>query len=454
MGYTPTVYVDNSTPALSAANMNHLEQRVGTLSTAIVDTAYGHTLASGAVQVVPPSGFGWTTSPLAGKLTVDQRGVFSSTLDITTYKNTGGTTYYVNVATGSNSNAGTSTGAAFQTLAYALAKMASGDTVYVAAGTYTRAQWAYTLTASVNIIGVGSVLLTNSDVLTWTLSSGKTYTYQAARSAVGQVVDLASGGRGTRYTLVTSTALVESTPGSFYDDGTNVYVHTYNGRAADANIYALLTTVAFETVSAINPYFENLTIWGGSSPIDMRAPTGGSAPNVYLNNVVTGYSCLNDNVRILGCALAILVNCDTYGADYDGYGYHAFNGIIPKAIEIGCRALDNSGAPYGQGTSSDNGTTAHDGASVIRVNGTYMRSNGANLADVSAGTQSWNLGCALASSTTLYDVELTTGAQVWLDSCTGSGSYLGSLQTDTGNSSQIFTRGGRFDRIITAPTAY
>lgn len=46
------------------------------------------------------------------------------------------TTYFVDASTGSDSNAGTSTGAAWLTIAHALATVASGDTVYIKAGTY------------------------------------------------------------------------------------------------------------------------------------------------------------------------------------------------------------------------------------------------------------------------------------------------------------------------------
>lgn len=399
--------------------------------------------------VTEPAGFGWLTSPVHGKVVRNADGrSFSTTYDITTEKVTGGITRYVDVVAGSNAADGLTAGTAYQTLVYAMTKVNPGDTLMVKAGTYTRLQACTTIAKNLNIIGYGGpVLLSCHDALTWTLKSGATYTYQATRSAVGQVADVASGIPGKRYVKAASIAQVETLPGSWFADATTVYVHTIDNRAADTNIWALLTVPNLLITSDITVYIEGVTILGGSAPIDFRAPVAGVGPKLFLNKVLTGYGTLFDNVRSLGAQLSVAVNCDTFHGQWDGFGYHIFNGVIPKAVEINCRGFNNGG-----GSNSDNGSTAHDGASVIRINGAYWGNRGANVIDVGTGTQSWNLGVYAHDSALNDDFAFLSGAPIaWLDSCTARGSISSIYQADAAT---VNVRNPVVERINGAVAAY
>jgi hypothetical protein len=442
--------------ALDSATDEIAAEKVGDIGSnlrQILDTIY----AQYSYLVQNPVGFTWSDNPLTGTITADVDGGFTTTYDITTKKTTGGVTYYVNGATGSNTNDGLSVDTPLATLAAAVTKT-DVVTIYMASGIYTRTQWAVsTITKSLNIIGVGNVRLYCHDVLPWTLSSGQTNTYQAARTAVGQVVDSASGGRGTRCVKVASISAVEATPGSWYHDGTNVYVHTYNGRAADALVYAFLQTPGIRFDGLVRAYLENLTIWGGNSPVELRAANTGpsGAPTAYLNNLLLGYATQADCLRVLGAQLTVSYNCEAYSAMLDGFNYHEYLGVIPKSIEIGCRGFYNGGVPYGSGGGgTDQGSTAHDGASVIRLNSEYLNNYASNIADVNPGTESWNMGCIARGSLTKYDFELTSDNPTgWFDRCdTSSSSSLESLVIS--EQSVAYVKRSKLLRVIGTPIPY
>jgi hypothetical protein len=400
-------------------------------------------------MVNAPTGFGWASSPLAGRI-FKSGGLFTTTLDAASYKLTGGKAYYVDVANGLDTNAGT-LAAPYKTVKKAH-DQTDVQTIFVrATGIYVRANQmnGFPLTKSINIIGYdGTPLISNSDALTWALTAGKTYTYQATRSNVGNLADIAGGLPGTRYVKKTSIAEVEATPGSYFPDATIVYVRTIDGRAADANILALiagggpiLTTGDFTT------YLENIDVVGGQSTIDVRCPDAGVGPVLAMKNVRAGYSTVTNVVNVLGAKLVVSQNCEAFHGTADGFNYHIYNGVIPKAIEINCRGYSNGG-----GTSSDNGSSAHDGSSIIRVNGQYFGNVHSNVADVHAGTQSWNLGCAAYTSGVEDDFTfLTDTPAAWLDSCAGFGSRYG---LTVGATATVKVRDSAFSSINGTTTTY
>ena len=105
----------------------------------------------------------------------------------------------------------------------------------------------------------------------------------------------------------------------------------------------------------------------------------------------------------------------------DGYNYHALNGKRPHVVEINCRAMD-----CGYST-SDQCSTAHDGAKIIRVNGSYRRSAASNIADINGNgdsTESWNLGCVAEGAGDGFanwqcggPDDRGPGAKMWLHKC-------------------------------------
>ena len=138
----------------------------------------------------------------------------------------------------------------------------------------------------------------------------------------------------------------------------------------------------------------------------------------------------------------------------DAFGYQIGNGITCKAIEINC-----TGGNCGDGTdNSSNGSTCHSGCKAIRVNGVYYNTHGGAVADTSAGTQSWNIGCTIggniADAEHLGSIVVHIGAEMWFDDCIAFGSQY-SLWVESGGSA--FVRNCRFfepESIVGTKTEY
>jgi hypothetical protein len=101
--------------------------------------------------------------------------------------------------------------------------------------------------------------------------------------------------------------------------------------------------------------------------------------------------------------------------------------VAGTAVEIGCTGRDNGWGTAGAGT--HNGSTSHGGYRVVRVGGTYCRSNGPNVADVGAETAAWLIGCAAWDSNAAsmpdsqqnvnFLTQCTGAGGTWLDGCWG-----------------------------------
>lgn len=423
-------------------------------------------MASRKTSVTAPTG--WTgTNPLAGKLYVDQYGLFSTTVDPTTRKYVGGVTYYVDSVAGSDSNSGLTDPLALATITAAIAKSDVGTIMVKGNGVanpYYRGRGfnSAVFSKSLNIIGYGSGLpyITTHDLLTYTLTAGQTFTYQTTRSSVSDVLDMANGlvaGSGIRLTNVASIAAVEALAGSWFQSGTTLYVHASDSRnlstTQPSRIWALLDVpnVKTGTTADYTIYLENLQPYGGTNCVLIGGLTAAGAV-VTLNNVGTGLSTLTGlgNVSLIGCD-SLLIDCDTDRSGLDGYNYHAGGGKTPSAIEINCRSSD-----IGH-TITDQCSSMHDGGQIIRVNGEYRRSMAANFTDV-GGALSWNLGCigdkpGVGFSNFQSGISGdATGTKMWLHGCSASnGDWATSI---FGTGSLIKQRGSRLNRNQSPVTTY
>lgn len=413
-----------------------------------------------------PAGFSWTNHPLVGKLFIDQYGIASTTFDPTTRKHVGGVTYYVDSINGNDANSGLSDAAALAKITTAVTKADVGTVMVKGNGPsnpYYRGRGFNNLKIdkNINIIGYGDNLpyITTHDLLTYTLASGQTYTYQTTRSSVSEVLDMigAAGGSGVKLTNVASIEECEAAAGSWFQQDSTLYVHASDSRNLVNNhpsdIWALLTTTNVSNTGDFTTYLENLVIYGGSHVVVASCASAAGATFTAVN-VETGLSnaTQGNNVNLLGCD-AVLVNCDTNRSGLDGYNYHAANGKICRVLEINCRGWD-----CGHGI-TDQCSTAHDGSQVIRVGGTYRRSTAANVADVNDGTQSWNIACVgdtagkgfanwhcgITSDTT------GSGPRMWLHGCSSANADWATAVYGVG---QILSRGSRLDRNRSSISTY
>lgn len=332
------------------------------------------------------------------------------TWDIAAYKLTSSKAYFVKT-TGSDGADGLTWATALRSIDTAIAK-ADADTVNVEEGTYTRSYaWdAYILARSMSIIGwntahtgAGQVICTNavtsSDTLTWTLSAGQTYTYQCTRSNAGKVLDISNvdaSGDYQELTLQSSIATVEASAGSYWISGTTVYVHTYNNRTPDASIWVTLYGASLvrnaRIAGDVHVYIENFTFIGGYAGLEFDNSGAGQTPELYLKNCYFKHTSGN-GLEITGQSLVIAQDCLAARNDADGFNYHVMNSVIPNVIEIGCTGRNNGIT----GGDTFNGSSAHDGAYVFRVNGVYYANHGPNVIE-STAAQTWNVACQAYSS--------------------------------------------------------
>ena len=122
------------------------------------------------IPVTVPKGFSWTTdNPIINRIFTDGNGHFSTTLTASSYKVTGGKTYYVDWNNGNTTNDGLSASTPVKHFVHIWDKLMDGDTVIIAEGRYYR-YGGYifkTSTKSINIIGNGNVDICMADEPTW-----------------------------------------------------------------------------------------------------------------------------------------------------------------------------------------------------------------------------------------------------------------------------------------------
>lgn len=388
----------------------------------LLNSKYGKTL-----QV--PSGFTYT--PDFSIMKVGNK--YSHNFNIEKYKNTpsANQTYYVDVTNGSDVNNGLSLEHAFKTIKKAYDSITGNGTIYLADGLYntTNAMNDTTITKNVNIIALPNhfPILSAEKTETWTLTAGKTNTYEATEESTiyrvfdGRTPD--SNGDHVELTKKSSINAVESTPGSWYYTSGKLYVHTINNRTPDSDIHSYL---AVNNIMAtdINLYLEGITIYGGGSsstsssgPISHTSTTKG-AHYIAMKNCVIKYSInLNKGVYVLR-SNAYVYNCISAKNESDGYNYYNC-GI---GIEVDCVGRNNGILGAG---STDNGSSAHYGT-MLRLNGKYYNNSGPNVPDVLTGILSWVIGCESHDSVNIYpatqsDFHIENGT-MWIEGCTNKGS--------------------------------
>lgn len=442
-----------------------------------------------------PDGFTWKNSPLHGKILTDFRGVYQVDFDVASYKNNPGKVLYVS-PNGSDSNAGTPDAP--------LAKMSTAytngaSTIYLYPGIYNLATSIFgtTINRDLNIIGLGEGVIISTRIINipntspnvTEYSTGVWRCYSNGTTYLSNVVDIAhktSDGHFTKYTQIEGAnasqvkAAIQATAGSWalieeaiVINGVETnkivaYIHTLSGEnPLDGDDVLLLYSTAPSddpTDSHVYPlikvtggkvYFENLTCIEGSTPLLAQRQAGGENIEIYAKNCKFFYSrsTYYDACMLYGTALSIFQNCEASFSQKDGFGYHAKESIIPKGIEINCIGAGNGNVEDG----NDQGSTMHNGGSIIRVRNVCFKNYGANYADQGTGTESWNIGCVGFESLTDPSYSGTSDAQksnffaydntkVFCDGCVGFGSLYNVCTSGTGT---IYLRNFRFEGTLT-----
>lgn len=369
--------------------------------------------------VEPPEGLGW--DPGLGVMR-HADGRFTASVDVSEFAPEG-LTYYVGWPGASSANDCLTPEASCDTIGRVWQK--SGNTarrIYLYPRLYTRSEGQIALNddtrpRELSIIGLGGVAtLSMHDLLTWTKGEG--LAYSAPRSAAIQVWDARypdAHGDYRQLDLVESAEEVSAAPGRWYTDNVTVWVSTHDGRPPDEDIRVYLN-VSNTIIGNATIYLENLALEGGASTLRVDADPEGNSPQVYAKNVRLKYS--NTNGLSSRGAFTHFQDSTAARNKLDGFNYHTLHGVLSKNIEVNCTGRDN-GVP---GTATNNGSSTHDGMTVVRVGGSYFRNHGPNLPDVN-GSKAWMLGTVAGDSRSPpgNQADLFIEGTLWCDGCRSTG---------------------------------
>ena len=159
---------------------------------------------------------------------------------------------------------------------------------------------------------------------------------------------------------------------------------------------------------------------------------------------------IDNAFRVFGANIIILERCTARDSKTaDGFNYHQHNGIIPKIIEINCLGYNNG---LDSANDINNGSTIHDAEKIIRVNTFAWNNKGPNFADVTTGTESWNMGCiGFASASGIknlgpIDFGFNAGnVKVWMDGCRAYSSIKSAIFGTTTDSVTAKVRNCNFE---------
>lgn len=293
-----------------------------------------------------------------------------------------------------------------------------------AAGTYDRAisNIALSTTATPDFAILpsgGRAILTGHESRTYADDGSGTNTYSSARTAVAYVVETDNLNSFGDYTDLVKqadadVAAVRATPGSWCQDGANVYVHRYDGVApTDSNtrVYLAQSTADFSTINC-SIYAQNID-WEGGAGVRVR---GGTRNVAFVNctSKYMGWAAANYDGFLFSetVGLAYYSGCTASSNSKD-----AFNAAHPAVTTNGyvltLNCIGNNNGRFG--STSNNGITAHNAYDIwCDIGGKYNSNVGANVAMV-GGSNVWCLGTATTDGDTRGFWADGSGTEMWLE---------------------------------------
>lgn len=367
-------------------------------------------------------------------------------------------TYYVDIATGSDTNPGTAA-APLKSLKFAADRIGSGGRGIIKAKgglyPYDQAFRGIMGGAVIQIVswdGQPVVSSRHTPGLIWTLDTGTTYTSPVAAIVAG-VVDttiLTADGDYTPLKPAASAVLCRTTPGSWFFSAPTLYVNTSDGRVPDDTIRAYRTSAdtsdAFSLNMASNGqvlYMQDLHLEGGRNLFRLGSTNAAHTFTSYARRCHTKYASDTGDIAA-GAGLHIRQDCISARNGGDGWNWQpsGFGGEPCLALELDCIGRGNGWSPSLAGTS--NGSSSH-GADVIRVNSVYHHNRDRTVHDIQQGraSRSWNLGCdardsQLGAANWANGINAADTSIMWLDGCKSSG---GPVDIEVTAAAKVFTSG-------------
>jgi len=334
-------------------------------------------------------------------------------------------TYYVNVATGSDSNAGTS-GAKFKSIKKAIDTgnlAAAPYKVFVSAGQYDRANTfvgtgAGTPTQDCAFIAVGGIVVCGSWDTFAAPSLDGTYTncYTIAVTNVLRCLDLAAKKPDGTYQELQNVATAELCnlrPGSWASVAGTVYVNRSDGAAVTVSNTRLLRQAAIFYM----PNGSQVSAYIGSDTDDCGWEMQGSDTVAALRQIATSQTATDKALVVKNCAfryagglgitptgcvsvssypgITAFFECDFSSSFSDGLNIKNSYGCSPPTV---CLSVNCTGRSFGKpGGTSCNGYTLHNDVVGIDICGEYIDSAGGTVHNINTSK------CALIGTTIADD---------------------------------------------------
>jgi len=348
-------------------------------------------------------------------------------MDLALYKNTSQNTHNV-----SDQSA----------LESALQNAVSGDTILLSSGVYTP----ITLNKSINLIGQGRVVFANQTLAPFatTSTAGVFKTSQTFDAEPPMILDLSRIDDGIILPLTKASTLNEciAAPGSWVLYKSIIYIHPSDGVMPAATDLVIVSKTGATPIIKCYDFSENATVYleniiavGGRNCLLCSDYGSYNNQKVIAKNCKFYYSQTTNSVSLFG-VVGLFQNCESAYSVKDGFNYHINTsaqwpggpntGTLSHGLEIDCIGHDN-GLGEAAASPSDNGSTIHDGGTIVRIGGVYYGNCGGNVADKEPDTISYNYDCLAFDSTAPKDTNsadfwASTSTQMYLFGCRAKGS--------------------------------
>lgn len=308
-----------------------------------------------------------------------------------------------------NGNDVTGTGVSWDTAYKTLSKALTGgnNTIYVRGNCilpYEANLSSYTVASNWNIIAVGGPVISGCvEQGSWGEANGlNVFTPTVTGNTPVAVFDTGSFSHlygYERLTQVSTLALCQSTPSSWFrdsSDGYKVYVHTKNGETVYTGTNRIVVHYARNNYSFVwsgnyRVYFEGFRFFGtnniGTSGGVLKLSSDGTFRQGVFYAKNCEFSCAYDSaangLSALDIGIVITENCAAHSNRRDGFNYHEGpSGVSPHFIEVNNIACGNGYLDTASGQNNNNGSTAHETAKGVRINCTYSGSRGPAVKDI------------------------------------------------------------------------
>lgn len=401
-------------------------------------------------HITPPAGFGWNVPCSVWR---ERGGAIRTDFDVRQYRYWGNGTYeYVDPINGNEANDGLTWATAKRDPSAAL-NSRSAATIYIAPGTYHRSDfhdWGTTRIArNVSIIcpnGIAKITRRagGASLPAFTLDTGTTYV--VVRNNIFSVYDAYNYDEYGDYLSMpayASLALLNAAPYGYFRDGANTYVKRIDGLQPDylnTAIFLIESQFVLGQSGDTHVYMENIWIEGGSSGYDIDPAVANDVIKYYALNCSYKYSTVGDGLSVFGATEIMLQKCSGARTFADVVSYHEDTvtspGLLGRALEVDCtwRRAGEDNLP----STNNNGTTAHDGWTVARINVQSYRNGGPQIADVT-GCKSWLVGCNAydAVGTGSVDGIQCGEGEMWVDSSSVYDMTNDALLTNSGGTMHL-----------------